>query len=1088
MVIPGLVIRTRAAMRVLHRKFLLGIAAASVAPFVIVWAGGRAIDLAPPGPSVPTFAGNPQHTAIYQPTVPNLNRIRWSATIDANNSGAFAHYGAPLVTAGNTVIAPVKIAATPTPTPPTQPPDAFRVDAFDGLTGTAKYSLTTDYILPSHNWIPVYNPCLATGAIATRLYYAGAGGTVFHVDNPDSAVHGPPVRDVFYTTLTNYTNNASAFNSTVFVNTPLTADSSGNVFFGFRVQGTAPAPLNTTQSGFARIDPTGAGTYILAGTAANDANVTRDSHNSAPALSNDEATVYVVAKSASGAISYLLGLDSTTLAMKYRVQLKDPRNGNAAQVTDDSTASPTVAPDNDVYFGILGNPGGGFRGWLLRFSSDLGVQKLTGGFGWDYTPAIVPSSMVPSYHGGSSYLLFCKYNNYAFSDGNGVNRVALLDPNASQLDPHSSAPGFTEMREVLTLIGPTPDVDSDPATYPYATREWCINTAAVNPATNSIFVPNEDGRLYRWNVATNSFAEAVTLTAGTGEPYVPSVIGPDGTVFTLNGGTLFALGPLADVNVALSTSAPDVRTLIAGQPVTFTATVTNPASPAPTPSGTVTFVDFTYQDFTPITTTLGTAALDANGQAALTTSTLAAGNGFLGNHLITATYNSDNANFPSGSAKLMQKVHAFATTTTLSSSPNPSNVFGPVQFTAMVSGGGATPPTGMVTFEDGSSVRGQIPLSNGMASLSTTSGLPGDHTITATYQSDTFYALSSGTIHQIVQASPTATPTATATVSPTATASATATATATATPTAAATPTATATVTPTATATTTPTPTATATPTAAPTSTPTATPSATAPQAVNLSTRMRVDTGDNVGIGGFIISGNAPKHVLLRGIGPSLAQSGVANALADPVLQLYRSGSVAPIAVNNNWRDSQEESIKATGIPPVNDSESAIDATLAPGNYTAVLRGNGGGAGVALVEVYDLDPASSKLANISTRAFVSTGPDIAIAGFILGNQSGADRIVVRGIGPSLASAGVPNPLANPVLELRNGDGVLLISNNDWQDNPVQAAQLIAAGLAPSDNHESGIFTTLPPGSYTALLAGESGGTGIGLVEVYDLGP
>src|SRR5205814_4255687 len=214
---------------------------------------------------------------------------------------------------------------------------------------------------------------------------------------------------------------------------------------------------------------------------------------------------------------------STTLARKYRALLKDPRNGNPASVIDDSTASPTVAPDNDVYFGILGNPGGGFRGFLLRFSSDLATQKLSGAFGWDYTAAIVPASMVPSYQGSSSYLLFCKYNNYAFSgsDGNGVNRVALLDPNATQIDPHSSAPNFVEMREVLTLIGPTPDPDNygPPPNFPYAVKEWCINTDAVNPATNSIFVPNEDGRLYRWNVASNSFSQVVTLSAGLGEPY-----------------------------------------------------------------------------------------------------------------------------------------------------------------------------------------------------------------------------------------------------------------------------------------------------------------------------------------------------------------------------------------------------------------------------------------------------------------------------------------------------------------------------------------------------------------------------------------
>ena len=249
---------------------------------------------------------------------------------------------------------------------------------------------------------------------------------------------------------------------------------------------------------------------------------------------------------------------------------------------------------------------------------------------------------------------------------------------------------------------------------------------------------------------------------------------------------------------------------------------------------------------------------------------------------------------------------------------------------------------------------------------------------------------------------------------------------------------------------------------------------------------MRVETGDNVGIGGFIISGATPKHVLIRAIGPSLTQFGVPNALANPVLELYGS-SPTPFATNNNWRDTQEDSIKASGIPPSNDLESAIDTTLTPGNYTAVVRGNNGGTGVALVEVYDLNHLAGKLANISTRAFVQTGADITIAGFILGNRSGPDRVVIRGIGPSLTSAGVSNPLPNPALELRDGNGVLLTANNDWQDDPVQATKLAAGGLAPSDNLEAAIATTLPPGPYTALLTGENNTVGVGVVEIYDLG-
>jgi hypothetical protein len=253
---------------------------------------------------------------------------------------------------------------------------------------------------------------------------------------------------------------------------------------------------------------------------------------------------------------------------------------------------------------------------------------------------------------------------------------------------------------------------------------------------------------------------------------------------------------------------------------------------------------------------------------------------------------------------------------------------------------------------------------------------------------------------------------------------------------------------------------------------------------------MRVQTGDGVGIGGFIISGSAPKHVLLRAIGPSLTSSGLPDTLADPVLELHGPGTFITIT-NDNWRDDpvQEALIKATGIPPTNDSESAIDATLVPGAYTAVVKGKDNTAGVGLVEVYDLNPeVSSRLANISTRALVSTGDDIVIAGFMLGNHSANGRVVVRGLGPSLADAGIANALNNPILELRDGNGTLLRANNDWLDDQAQAAALTAAGLAPTNFLESGIAATLPPGVYTALLAGLNNSTGIGLVEVYDLGP
>jgi subtilisin family serine protease len=289
----------------------------------------------------------------------------------------------------------------------------------------------------------------------------------------------------------------------------------------------------------------------------------------------------------------------------------------------------------------------------------------------------------------------------------------------------------------------------------------------------------------------------------------------------------------------------------------------------------------------------------------------------------------------------------------------------------------------------------------------------------------------------------------------------------------------------------TPTPSATATPSPTPTPSPTVSPTPVptpAAQAVNLSTRMRVQTGDNVGIGGFIITGTVPKHVLLRAIGPSI--TGLPGVLANPMLELHGPAGFSTIT-NNNWQDDpvQMAAILATGLAPTNNLEAAIDATLAPGAYTGIVRKEGDVAdATALIEVYDLSQAiPAKLANISTRALVGTGNDIVIAGFILGNGSGVTRIVIRGIGGSLTVFGVPNALANPTLELRDNNGAVLASNDNWQDDPAQAAELTAAGLAPTNASESGIALTLGPGQYTALLAGQGSTSGVGVIEVYDRG-
>lgn len=239
-------------------------------------------------------------------------------------------------------------------------------------------------------------------------------------------------------------------------------------------------------------------------------------------------------------------------------------------------------------------------------------------------------------------------------------------------------------------------------------------------------------------------------------------------------------------------------------------------------------------------------------------------------------------------------------------------------------------------------------------------------------------------------------------------------------------------------------------------------------------------------IAGFIITGNITKPVVVRGIGPSLASIGLGDLLLDPVLEL-RGADGALIMRNDNWKDDQRALIEGTIYQPADDRESVILALLQPEAYTAILSGNGQTTGVGLVEVYDnAQAADAQLANISTRGFVQTGDNVMIGGFVLGGSTSSTQVAVRGIGPSLSQLGLSNLLADPTLELHDGNGALLISNDNWQDDPSSASQLAFHNLALQDSNESGIFTSLPPGPFTAILAGKNRGTGIGLVEIYNV--
>ena len=256
------------------------------------------------------------------------------------------------------------------------------------------------------------------------------------------------------------------------------------------------------------------------------------------------------------------------------------------------------------------------------------------------------------------------------------------------------------------------------------------------------------------------------------------------------------------------------------------------------------------------------------------------------------------------------------------------------------------------------------------------------------------------------------------------------------------------------------------------------------PQLLHISTRLTVGADHGVGIGGFIVAGSAPKKVILRAIGPSLGGAGLASALPDPVLELHGGAPDSLISTNDNWQENvfSAAELTAAGLAPTNDNESAIVATLAPGQYTVVIRGKDGAAGLAVVEIYDGDlVADSQLANISTLGFVGAADDVLIGGFVVGN--GPANVAVRAIGPTLGQSGVVNPISDPTLELHDANGGVT-TNDDWQADANHDS--LPVSLQPHDVREAAIRATLSPGSYTAIVRGKAGATGVALVEAYNL--
>ncbi|MCC6195494.1 MAG: hypothetical protein IT518_13605 [Burkholderiales bacterium] len=495
--------------------------------------GGSAPEPPPPpevnGPAWPNFGRDAQHAAQGAVATQPLSRIVWQAPVDlvppylAGNV-LHIHYGSPVISARNTVLVPVKLNRD----------RSFRLEARAGGNGALLWTEPTDYVLPVHDWVPSYNVALTSN---DRVYFPGAGGKVYFRDNVDAAT-GPVGFAVFYGREA-YDAARTTYDNTVIVNTPLTVDADGNVFFGFIVAGPTPAGL---ASGIARIAPDGTGTWVGARAASGNPAMTKVATNSAPSVSRDRSVLYVAVNTTvappARATGMLLALDARTLATRAAVDLRDP-TGAPGWVNDNSSASPSVAPDGDVYFGVLESnaPAHNFRGWLLHYDATLTQAKLSGSFGWDQTVSFAPAAMVPQYVGPSSYLVVSKYNNYfGVGTGNGRNAMAILDPAQGQAD--FVAPGVLVMREVLTMLGPTPQAGLPAG----AVREWCVNTTAVDPLTGSILVNSEDGHLYRWHLPTNSLTQNVRFNNGYAESYTPTAIGPDGKVYAINNATLFAVG------------------------------------------------------------------------------------------------------------------------------------------------------------------------------------------------------------------------------------------------------------------------------------------------------------------------------------------------------------------------------------------------------------------------------------------------------------------------------------------------------------------------------------------------------------------
>lgn len=462
------------------------------------------------------YAGDPWHSGQSRVASRKLDKVVWAQTVDQlpEDQRYYDHYGAPSITPLNTVVVAVK----------TGPNGAHRVSALNGEDGSRKWTASSSYrsqqnrpfffcttLVPPHDNESQYG-----------ITWPESGGRVSVRSNADSNT-GTHAIYTFYGA-NNYRQNRAFLDANVYIVTPITAGADGSLYFGYKVEQSNDLGLT---NGIAKVNPDGTCLHTSAMELSGTTSQFHMANDEAPALTRDGRNLYVVIRPESlEKRQRLVRIDPSTLKPVNSVEFINPTDPTFDFVVEGGTQSPMVAPDGDVYIGS-GSGNSSVEGFLYHFSKDLSERKLSGGFGWDTTPSVVPAQLVPWYTGTSKYLLFSKYNNY----NNGQHRIALLDPNESEISPET---GIAVMKVVASQLSPTGSADYR--------DEWCINAAVVDIKRKCVLMNNANGYVYRWDLVTNTLSESVQITVPYYQAYTSTVIGPDGKIYAIHSNRLFAIG------------------------------------------------------------------------------------------------------------------------------------------------------------------------------------------------------------------------------------------------------------------------------------------------------------------------------------------------------------------------------------------------------------------------------------------------------------------------------------------------------------------------------------------------------------------